>query len=304
MTSGFRAGFVAIIGRPNAGKSTLVNRLVGHKVAIVSPRPQTTRNRILGIVNRERAQIVLIDTPGLHRPESALGRLMMQELNQALEGVDVLALLVDASEETGAGDRFALNRVKQFHGGTFLLPNKIDAIPKERLLPLIDAYRREHDFTEVIPISARTGDGLPLLVEKFTENLPEGEPHFPADQFTDQPERFLAAELVREKAIAATRQEVPYAIAILVDSFEEGQKLVRICATIYVEREGQKGIMIGKGGETIKKIGTAARLELEQMLGVKIFLELHVKVQPNWRENAALVRLLDWRAQMERLSGE
>ncbi len=304
MTSGFRAGFVAIIGRPNAGKSTLVNRLVGHKVAIVSPRPQTTRNRILGIVNRERAQIVLIDTPGLHRPESALGRLMMQELNQALEGVDVLALLVDASEETGAGDRFALDRVEQFHGATFLLPNKIDAIPKERLLPLIDAYRREHEFTEVIPISARTGDGLPLLVEKFTENLPEDEPHFPADQFTDQPERFLAAEFVREKAIAATRQEVPYAIAVLVDSFEEGQKLVRICATIYVEREGQKGILIGKGGETIKKIGTAARLELEQMLGVKIFLELHVKVQPNWRENAALVRLLDWRAQMERLSGE
>jgi GTP-binding protein Era len=304
MPSGFRAGFVAIIGRPNAGKSTLVNRLVGHKVAIVSPRPQTTRNRILGIVNREGAQIVLIDTPGLHRPESALGRLMMQELNQALEGVDVLALLVDASEETGAGDRFALDRLKQFHGATFLLPNKIDAIPKERLLPLIDAYRREHEFTEVIPISARTGDGLPLLVEKFTENLPESEPHFPADQFTDQPERFLAAEFVREKAIAATRQEVPYAIAVLVDSFEEGQKLVRICATIYVEREGQKGILIGKGGGTIKKIGTAARLELEQMLGVKIFLELHVKVQPNWRDNAALVRLLDWRAQMERLSGE
>lgn len=304
MSAAFKSGFVAIVGRPNAGKSTLVNRLVGRKVAIVSPRPQTTRNRIQGIVNLENAQIVLIDTPGLHKPATALGRQMMEEIEQALDGIDILALLVDASEEFGPGDHWGLERVRRFRGTTFLLLNKIDLIAKERLLPLIDTYRREAEFAEMIPISALTGDGLPRLVEKFVEYLPGGEPYFPPDQFTDQPERFLAGEIVREKVIAFTRDEVPHAIAVLVEDFEERPNLIHIRATIYVERDGQKGIVIGRGGEMLKKIGTAARQELEELFGVKVFLELHVKVRRDWRDNAALVRQLDWRWQLEHLSKE
>ena len=302
MPAPFKSGFVAIVGRPNVGKSTLVNRLVGQKVAIVSPRPQTTRNRIQGMVNREDAQVILIDTPGMHEPATALGRQMMEEVKQALEGIDVLALLVDASEEFGPGDRRALARVKEFRGARFLLPNKIDLIPKTRLLPLIEACSSEGHFAEVIPISALTGDGADLLLRKLKEYLPEHEPYFPADQYTDQPERFLAAEIIREKLIAATYEEVPHAVAVLVDSFEESDRVIRIRATIRVEREGQKGILIGRGGGMLKKIGTAARRELEELLGVKIFLGLYVKVQRDWRQKPALVRQLDWRRQLEQLS--
>ncbi len=300
----FKSGFAAIIGRPNVGKSTLINRLVGQKIAIVSSRPQTTRNRIQGIVNRESAQLVLIDTPGVHKPDSALGRQMMEEVKQALDGIDVLAVMVDASEKTGAGDRRALNRTQLFHGPKFLLLNKVDLIPKARLLPLIERLRGDAEFAEIIPISALTGDGVDLLLERFIAHLPEGEPYFPLDQSTDQPERFLAAEIVREKAITATYQEVPHAIAVLVDSFTEGEKLIRIRATIYVERDGQKGIVIGRDGEMLKKIGTAARKELEQLLGAKIFLALCVKVLFNWRGQPALVRQLDWRRQLEQLGRE
>ncbi len=298
----FRSGFVAVVGRPNAGKSTLVNGLVGRKVTIVAAKPQTTRNRIQGIVHRENAQIVLVDTPGIHKPLTLLGRQMMEEVEQALEGVDIVVLIVDSSEEFGAGDRFALDLVRRFHGTTFLLLNKIDLIAKEQLLPLIATYHRQHDFAEIIPISALTSDGLELLVTKLIEHLPEGPAYFPPDQYTDQPERFLAAEIIREKAIAATREEVPHAMAVLVDNFEELKKLIRIRATIYVEREGQKGIVIGKGGTMLKKIGTAARKELETVLGTKIFLELYVKVQRDWRQKPALVRQLDWRRQLEQLS--
>ena len=297
----FKSGFVAIVGRPNVGKSTLVNRLVGQKVAIISPRPQTTRNRIQGIVHRSDAQVVLIDTPGMHKPATALGREMMGEVEQALDGNDIVALLLDASEKFGAGDRWALERVARSNGVRFLLPNKIDVIPKSRLLPLIDSCRRACEFAEVIPISALTGDGVPLLLEKLVEHLPVGAPYFPADQFTDQPERFLAGEIIREKVIASTYNEVPHAVAVLVESFEEGASLVRIHATIHVERDGQKGIVIGRGGETLKKIGTTARRELEILLGVKIFLELHVKVQRDWRDNPTRVRQLDWRHQLEHL---
>ncbi len=304
MSTTFKSGFVAIVGRPNGGKSTLVNGLVGRKVAIVSPRPQTTRNRIQGIVNREDAQIVLIDTPGMHKPATALGRQMMEEVEQALKGIDILALVVDASEEFGPGDRWAVERVQRFGGTAFLLPNKIDLIPKGRLLPLIDACRRGNKFAEIIPISALTGDGLPLLVEKFVEYSPAGEPYFPTDQFTDQPERFLAGEIVREKVIAITRDEVPHAVAVLVEDFQESANLIHIRATIYVEREGQKGIVIGRGGEMLKRIGATARQELEELLGVKVFLELHVKVRRDWRDNPTWVRLLDWRRQLEQLSKE
>ena len=300
----FRSGFVAIVGRPNAGKSTLVNTLVGRKVAIVSPRPQTTRNRIQGIVNRDDAQIVLIDTPGIHQPHNVLSRQMMDEAQHALEGVDVLSLIVDASVDFGAGDEFSLEWVRRFHGPTFLLLNKVDRVRKQILLPLIERYAALYDFAEVFPVSALTGEGCPALVDSCLARLPESPPYFPPDQFTDQPERFLAAELIREKAIVATREEVPHAIAVLVDSFEEKKELVKIRATLYVEREGQKGILIGKRGETMKKIGTQARREIESILGTHIFLELFVKVQPNWRQNSALVRQLDWHRQLEQLAGE
>jgi len=300
----FKSGFVAVVGRPNAGKSTLVNRLVGQKVAIVTSRPQTTRNRIQGIVNRPHAQVVLIDTPGLHRPDSALGRQMMGEVNAALDGVDVLALILDVSEDIGKGDRHAIERAARFEGTRILLLNKVDRILKDSLLPIIESVGKLTDFAEIIPISALTGDGVDRVLEKFIEYLPSGEPHFPADQYTDQPERFLAAELIREKAMAGTFHEVPHAVAVLVDAFEETDKLIRIRATIYVEREGQKGILIGRAGASLKKIGTEARKELEEILGTKIFLELFVKVLRDWRDNPQLVRQLDWHLQLERLTGE
>jgi GTPase len=298
----FKSGFVAIVGRPNAGKSTLVNTLVGRKVSIVSPKPQTTRNRIQGIMNREDAQIVLVDTPGIHQPRHVLSRMMMDELQHAIEGIDVLSLIVDASANYGPGDRFSIEWIQRFRGPVYLLLNKVDCVKKQALLPLIDRYRREFEFTEIFPISALSGEGCLDLVNSWLARLPDAPPYFPPDQFTDQPERFLAAELVREKAILLTREEVPHAIAVLVDSFEEGKELIRIRATIYVERDGQKGILIGKGGETIKKIGTQARKDLESILGAHIFLELNVSVQPNWRQNSALVRQLDWHRQLEQLA--
>jgi GTP-binding protein Era len=304
MTQEFKSGYVAVVGRPNAGKSTLVNRLVGEKVAIVTPRPQTTRNRIHGIVNRANAQVVLIDTPGMHRPESALGRQMMGEVDAAIDGVDVVALLLDASEEFGQGDRRAVERVQRFAGVRFLLLNKIDRIPKGELLPMIEKLAKMGKFDAIIPISALKGDGVDRVLEKFIEYLPAGAPQFPVDQYTDQPERFLAAEIVREKAIEATTQEVPHALAVICDGFEETDKLIRIRATIYVDRDGQKGILIGKGGDTLKKIGTSARKELEFILGTKIFLDLYVKVLNNWRENPQIVRQLDWRWQLERTAEE
>lgn len=300
----FRSGFVAIIGRANAGKSTLVNALVGRKVAIVSPQPQTTRNRIQGIVNREKGQVVLVDTPGIHRATKALDRQMMQEVSEALEGVDIVSLIVDTTRDFEAGDRYSLEWLEKFSGRAYLLLNKIDRVKKDKLLPLIDRWRREHDFEEVFPVSALRGEGLNELLESWIARLPENPPYFPMDQYTDQPERFLAAEVIREKAIVLTREEVPHAVAVLVDNFEEGEKLLKIRATIYVEREGQKGIMIGRGGAKMKEIGTAARKELEEILGAKIFMELHVKVQPNWRQNRAMVKQLDWRRQVEQIESE
>ena len=300
----FKSGFVAIVGRPNAGKSTLVNTLVGHKVAIVSPRPQTTRNRIQGILNREDAQIVLVDTPGIHKPANALNRQMMNEVEQSTVGIDILTLIVDAAVEFGAGDHFCAQWVQRFAGPVFLLLNKTDRVEKPKLLPLIDRYSKLHDFAEIFPISGLTGQGCADLVNGWMKYLPEGPPYFPSDQFTDQPERFLVSEMIREKAILATREEVPHAIAVLIDTFEEGPKLTKIRATIFVEREGQKGILIGKGGETMKKIGTLARKEIEEAIGAHVFLEVSVQVRPNWRRNSAIVRQLDWRQQLEQLATE
>jgi GTPase len=301
MKKSLRSGFVAVLGRPNAGKSTFVNRLVGQKVAIVTSRPQTTRNRILGIVNRAQAQVVLIDTPGIHRASTVLGRQMMAEVTQAREGIDLMVMMIDASSGLTAGDRLAFEQARAFRGPVFLLLNKIDRVAKPVLLPLIESCSKELAFTEMIPVSALTGDGVELALERLIAHLPEGEPYFPQDQFTDQPERFFAGEIIREKVMTSTRQEVPHAVAVRVEAFEESDKLIRIRAIISVEREGQKGILIGRGGERLKAIGTAAREELEEILGVKIFLELRVKVEREWRQDARVVQRLDWRRQLERL---
>jgi GTP-binding protein Era len=306
----FRSGFVCILGRPNAGKSTLLNALVGERLAIISPKPQTTRNRILGVVNipkqgkRGGAQVVLIDTPGVHKPDSSLGRKMMVEVREALEGCDLILLIVDVTKRLGGEDEFALKMAQQTGTPVFLLLNKVDLLrDKKALLPIIEDYRKRHDFKEVIPMSALKKEGLDLLLEKLVESLPAGPQYFAEDQITDQPMRFMAAEIIREQVLLATKEEVPYATTVVVEEFEEGAKLTRVAATIYCEREGQKAILVGKGGQMLKKIGTAARHNIERMSGTKVFLELFVKVQPGWRDSRAFVDELDWRRQLENLIG-
>lgn len=301
--SGRRAGFVAIIGRPNAGKSTLLNRFAGQKIAIVSPKPQTTRNRIQGIVTRAEGQIVFVDTPGLHQAESVLGRQMMREVTAALEGIDMLLAVVDASAAGTAEDEALLQKVRSHRGPVLLALNKVDRMAKEKLLPLMDAYGKQFDYAAMVPISALAGDGCDRLLAEIFRLLPEGEGYFPEDAVTDQPERFLAGEIVREKAIHFTRDEVPHALAVVVEKYEEGPRLLRIYATIQVERGSQKKIVIGGKGAMLKKIGTAARKELEEILGSKVFLELYVKVAPRWRENPGEVGRLDWHKQLEDLTG-
>jgi GTPase len=304
------SGFVCILGRPNAGKSTLLNALVGEKLAIISPKPQTTRNRIQGILHlpkqgkRPAGQVVLIDTPGVHKPDSSLGRKMMTEVREALDACDLILLLVDVTRPLRSEDNFALRMAQQLQTPVFLLLNKIDLLKdKKRLLPLIQQYQELHPFKEVIPLSALKKDGLELLLEKVVSALPAGPAYFPGDQVTDQPARFMAAEIIREQVLLGTTEEVPYAVTVIVDQFEEGAKLTRIAATIYCEREGQKAILVGKGGQMLKKIGTAARLNIERMLGTRVFLELFVKVQPGWRNSRVFVDELDWRRQLENLTG-
>jgi GTP-binding protein Era len=297
-----RAGFVAIIGRPNAGKSTLLNRFVGQKVAIVTSKPQTTRNRIQGIVTRPEGQIVFIDTPGLHEADSVLNRQMMREVSAALEGIDVLLLMIDASRTLPHPDSLLVEKAQRSSGATILALNKIDRLPKPKLLPLMDAFQKAFPFAALVPISALKGAGCEELLREILNHLPEGEPFFPEDQVTDQPERFLASEIIREKAIDLTYHEVPHALAVVVDKFKEGPKILRIHATLYVERDSQKKILIGHKGEMLKKVGMAARKELEALLGTKIFLEMFVKVDPGWRENPMRVRELDWHSQLEALA--
>lgn len=303
-----RAGFVSIIGRPNAGKSTLLNALVGEKIAIVTEKPQTTRMNVQGILNiksqrgRPAGQIVFIDTPGVHKPDSRLNRKMMQEIHAALESRDLILLLVDATEKFGTADEQVLDLVKRTGAPVFLLLNKVDKLHKEKLLPIIEHYSKLHSFQQVIPISAMKRDGLDALTDKVIRALPAAPPYFPEDQLTDQPERFLASEIIREKVLLKTGKEVPYATAVIVERYEELPKLTRIAAAIYCERDGQKAILIGKGGEKLKQMGTAARQELERRLDKKVFLELFVKVKPGWRQSAAFVEELDWRRQLENLA--
>ncbi len=348
-----RSGFVSILGRPNAGKSTLLNALIGEKIAIVTNKPQTTRNRIQGIVEvparkgRNAAQIVFVDTPGVHRPGSQLDRRMMQEVYEALESRDIVILLVDAArhselpevpapvsagqalettppkknrsrraENESIEDAFVLQLIQKLDCPVFLVINKIDLVVRATLLPLIERFSALYSFAEVIPISARKKDGLDGLLMKLVEYLPKGERYFPKDQFTDQPERFLVAELIRERILLETGEEVPYASAVVVERFEEpepvakparagsGAKLplTRISAVIYCERSGQKAILIGKGGSKLKSIGAAARKEIESLLGTRVYLELHVIVEENWRESRYFVDSLDWRKQLEGLA--
>jgi GTP-binding protein Era len=305
----FHSGFVCILGRPNAGKSTLLNALAGEKLAIVSPKPQTTRNRVLGVINvpqKKRAsgaQVILIDTPGVHRADSSLGRKMMSEVRDALHGCDLVLVIVDASKKMDAEGMFLFDFVKRTKTPAFLLLNKVDLLrgDKGKLLPLIEHSSKLHEFQEVIPISARKREGLDLLIEKIVSTLPSGAPYFPEDQITDQPVRFMAAELIREQVLVLTSEEVPHSVTVIIEQFEEGKRLSRIAAAIVCDREGQKGILIGRQGQMLKKIGTAARQEIERMLGTKVFLELFVKVRPNWRESHAFVEELDWRWQLQNL---
>ena len=302
----FRSGFVCILGRPNAGKSTLLNALAGEKLAIVSPKPQTTRNRIQGVVHipkrkgKDGAQIILIDTPGVHKPDSSLGRKMMVEVREAMEGCDLVLVIMDVTHKLDARDEFALDLLRKSGTKAFLILNKIDLVrEKSKLLPIIEEYRRLHDFAEILPISALKRNGLDLLLDSILSALPVGPAYFSEDQVTDQPARFMAAEAIREQVLLNTSEEIPYSTTVIVDSFEEGERLTRIAATIYCERDGQKRILIGKGGQMLKKIGTSARQQIERMVGTKVFLELYVKAQPGWRDSRQFVEELDWRRQLE-----
>jgi GTPase len=327
-STNLRSGFVSIIGRPNAGKSTLINALVGEKVAIITAKPQTTRTRINGILEvaavkgkHPAAQVVFVDTPGIHKPETSLDKRMMQEVHDALETRDAVLLIVDATrridlpdadnpkKDRESEDAFVFELVRNLDCPVFLLINKIDLIERAKLLPLIQKLSALHEFAEVIPISARKRDGLDRLLTKLIDVLPKGERYFPKDQFTDQPERFLVAELIRERILVETGEEVPYASAVVVERFEEpdaAQKnpVTRIAAVIYCERAGQKAILIGKGGSKLKAIGTEARKEIESLLGTRVFLELHVIVKENWRESRGFVESLDWRRQLEDLGSK
>jgi GTPase len=360
-----RSGFVAILGRPNAGKSTLLNALIGEKVAIVTPKPQTTRNRIAGVlevpVRRGKhpdAQIVFVDTPGVHKPNSQLDRRMLQEVHEALETRDLVLVLIDASrrvqleaagepgdisahaqipaprasnlrpgKDVGSSkgqlakrpawaseDEFLFSLIRGLDCPVFLVLTKIDLVAKDLLLPLIETLTKQFNFSEVIPVSARKRDGLDILVRKIVDKLPAGDRYYPKDQYTDQPMRFMVSELIRERILVETGEEVPYAAAVVIERYEEpapeppkkkpGAKLplTRIAAAIYCERDGQKAILIGKGGAKLKEIGTSARKQIESLLGTRVFLELHVIVEPGWRESRPFIESLDWRRQLEKLA--
>jgi GTP-binding protein Era len=291
-----RAGFVSILGRPNAGKSTLLNALLGQKLAIVAPRPQTTRTSIQGVLTQPDAQIVFLDTPGIHKSDSLLNKRMMDTVRASAES-DVVVFLVDALARFTDQDAQAVDLVKKIQAPALAVFNKADKLAeKPRILALIEHYRTLHDFADYIPISALKGDGLELLRAEIVKRLPEGPALYPEDHVTDQPERFLAAEILREKILRLTNQEVPHAAAVMIESWEDTPALLRISASIYVERPGQKTIVIGAGGAGIKRIGTQARQELERIFGKKVFLQTFVKVKPGWRQNPEFLAAIDWRA--------
>ena len=283
-----KSGFVSLIGRPNAGKSTLLNRLVGTKLAIVSDKPQTTRNRILGVRNYPDAQVVFLDTPGIHRPLHRMNVRMVDAAVETLRDVDVIGLVVDVTEKAGKGDRFVLDLVKDVKPPVFLILNKVDLVKKTRLLPLIQHASDLARFAEIVPLSATTGENVDRLERAIVDRLPEGEPLYPPDYLTDQPERVLAGEIVREKVLQFTHAEIPFSSAVVVDRFEEAAGpggILKLYCTIVVDRESQKPILVGRGGEMVKRIGTAARADLEQFFGTRVFLDLRVQVRSEWRED-------------------
>jgi GTP-binding protein Era len=291
-----RSGFVSILGRPNAGKSTLLNALVGQKVSIVADKPQTTRTAIQGVMTTEESQVIFVDTPGIHKSDSTINKRMMESVRASLEERDLIIYVVDATERFGEEDRRALSLLRPNGPPVVLVFNKIDAVrAKHDLLPLMDEYSKQFDFAATLPISALKDDGLEKLRQEVIGRMPEGPEYFPPDHVTDQPARFLAAELIREKILTATRQEIPHATTVIIDKWEETPAIVRVYATIYVEREGQKAIIIGAKGAMLKKVGTLAREEMESIFGIRIYLDLHVKVEARWRESAAFLNTLDWR---------
>ena len=286
-----KSGYVSFLGRPNAGKSTLLNRIVGHKLAIVSDKPQTTRTRIVGVKNYDEGQVVFVDTPGVHKPTHRMNVRMVDVALEAMREVDVLCLVVDISVKPGPGDRFLLTLLKDVKTPTILALNKVDVVAKPRLLPIIDHYQRQHPFAEIVPISATDGTNVDTLEKLFLQHLPDGEPLYPADYVTDQPERFFIGEIVREQVLQLTHDELPFSTAVVVDRIEPGDEgKTTIYCTILVDRESQKPIVIGRAGGMIKQIGTAARAELERYLELHVFLDLHVKVKSEWRDDE---RLLD-----------
>ena len=283
-----KSGYVSFLGRPNAGKSTLLNRIVGHKLAIVSDKPQTTRTRIVGVKNYGDGQVVFVDTPGVHRPMHRLNVRMVDVALEAMREVDVPALVVDVSVKPGPGDRFMLDTIRDVKTPAILVLNKVDLIAKNSLLPLIDHYRKAHPFVEIVPVSASDGTNVEVLEKLFLQYLPEGDPIYPPDYVTDQPERFFAAEIVREQVLRLTHDELPFSTAVVVDKFEEpgeGQEILSLYCTILVDRESQKPIVVGKAGAMVKRIGTAARVELEKYFDSRVFLDLHVKVKSEWRDD-------------------
>jgi GTPase len=289
-----KTGLVSLIGRPNAGKSTLLNRLVGTKLAIVSDKPQTTRNRILGVRNYADAQVVFIDTPGIHRPQHRMNVRMVDSALETFSDVDVLGVVVDASEPAGKGDRYVLELVKDVDAAVFAILNKVDRIDKPRLLPLIRQYSEGGRFAEIVPVSAATGENVDRLERAIIDYLPDGEPRYPAEYLTDQPERFFAGEIVREKVLQCTHAEIPFSSAVIVERFEEPAVggILRLFCTIVVERESQKPILVGRGGAMIKRIGSEARVDLERFFGTKVFLDLHVRVKSDWREDERVLNEL------------
>lgn len=292
----YRAGFVSILGRPNAGKSTLLNALMGTKLAIVGPRPQTTRTAIQGVLTLPGAQMVFVDTPGIHESSTLLNKRMMDQVRASSEA-DVVLFVVDATAPPKDEDAQAIDLVKKTGSVAIAVFNKVDQLrDKAKILALIERYQGLHDFAAYIPISALKGEGVDLLRKEILARMPAGPALFPKDQLTDQPERFLAAEILREKVLQLTHQEVPHAVAVMVDQWEDTPTLLRIAATIYVERQGQKAILIGAGGASLKKIGTLARREMEQRVGKKVFLQTFVKVRPNWRQDPEFLAATDWRS--------
>lgn len=289
---GYRSGFISIIGRPNVGKSTFLNRVIGQKIAIMSDKPQTTRNKIQGVLTTDDAQFIFIDTPGIHKPKHKLGDFMVKVAQNTLREVDLVLFMVNAEEGCGRGDEFIIEKLKSVNTPVFLVINKIDRIHPDELLTLVETYSKKHDFSEIIPISALEGNNVERLLEQIRNYMPEGPQYYPPDQVTDHPERFIVSELIREKVLHLTREEVPHSVAVVLDKMAtmEDKDVIHIMATIVVERDSQKGIIIGKRGSMLKEIGRRARMDIENLLGSKVFLELWVKVQKDWRNRLSQLR--------------